>query len=374
MAEQDDDDGVAPRLVTRADVQRAAESAGVPEAASALWEALAAAPAVQAAEAGPALRSPSSSSQAVLGRRTTAAEVAVYTGGVIALLAMSVFAGTGWAQYGAGAGLAIVGSYLVVFVVVAELLRRRASRSGSGRTAAGVVAAVAVCTVPLVVYAACSVMGVLPSPSGYIDDWDAYTAARRPVWIAMELSATAAAAAAWLRHRTSFLLAPLVAASGWLVLDVGDALTGGDTSDGSALGRQVAAWMLTAGLAGAALALDRRGRRVEAFWPHLGSLLAAATAVMLLEGGGTPTALAFLALGVLAIAIGVLLDRRVHFALGGLYLVGALSYFAFDVFGDTVLFAPALALIGLLVLLGGVWLARRPRGARADSARAPSSH
>ncbi|TNM68918.1 hypothetical protein FHN55_05625 [Streptomyces sp. NP160] len=349
---QDDDD--RPRLVTRADVDRAALQAGVPEAAALLWAALAPTAAPTAL--------PTAAQHGRAGRRTTAAEVAVYTGGVIALLAMSVFAGSGWAQYGPRAGLGIVTGYLVVFVLLAELLRRRA-RSGPGpaRMAAGVVAAVAVCTVPLVVYAAHAATGVLRLPS--YADYDAFDDWGGSVWMAMEVGALVAAVAAWLRHRTSFLLAPLVAALASLVLDLGDAVS---SSTGTDLGRQVAAWLLAVALAGGGVALDRRGHRREAFWPHLGSLLAVGLAVLLLEADATPTALAFLALGVAAIAAGVVLDRRVHLALGGLYLVGALSYFAFDVFGDTVLFAPALAVIGLLVLLGGVLLARRrPRaGAR----------
>lgn len=345
------DDGAERRLVTREQVQRAAERAGVPAAASALWEELAAQP-----PASPAVPVPVRAAAAP--RRTTAAEVAVYTGGVIALLAMSVFAGSGWAQYGPGAGLAIVTGYLVVFVVVAELLRRRGLRTSaggaSGTTAAGVVAAVAVATVPLVVYAAHAATGVLRLPD--YADYDAFDDWGGSAWMAMEVSALVAAAAAWWRHRTSFLLAPLVAALASLVLDLGDAVSSGSGSD---LGRQVAAWLLAVGLTAAGVVLDGRGRRREAFWPHLGALLAAGLAVLLLEGGGTPTALAYLVLGAAAIAAGVVLDRRVHLALGGLYLVGALSYFAFDVFGDTVLFAPALAVIGLGVLLGGVVLARR---------------
>lgn len=348
VGEQDDD--VEPRLVTRAQVQRAAESAGVPEAAGALWEALVAAPPAPAP-----------------GRRTTGAEVAVYTGGVIALLAMSVFAGSGWAQYGPRTGLVVVSSYLVVFVVVAELLRRRARRTGGGAAAAGVVAAVAVCTVPLVVYAAHAATGALRLPP--YADYDAFDDWGGSAWMAMEVSAVLAAVAAWRRHRTSFLLAPLVAALGSLVLDLGDAVS---SSSGGDAGRQVAAWLLAVGLAAAGVALDRRGLRREAFWPHLGALLSAGLAVLLLEGGGTPTALAYLALGAVSIAAGVALDRRVHLALGGLYLVGALSYFAFDVFGDTVLFAPALAVIGLLVLLGGVLLARRRRGGGSAALSAPS--
>ncbi|MGQ7296483.1 hypothetical protein [Quadrisphaera sp. KR29] len=366
MDEQDG--GAAPerRLVTRADVQRAAERAGVPAAAAALWEELAASPALPAT----AVRADAATGAGAPGRRTTAAEVAVYTGGVIALLAMSVFAGSGWAQYGPGAGLAIVSGYFVVFVLLAELLRRRArargDRGSGGTTAAGLVAAVAVCTVPLVVYGAHAATGALGLPP--YADYDAFDDWGGSAWMLMEVSALVAAAAAWWRHRTSFLLAPLVAALGSLVLDLGDAVS---SSSGSDLGRQVAAWLLAAGLTAAGVALDRRRRRREAFWPHLGALLAAGLAVLLLEGGGTPTALAYLALGALAIAAGVVLDRRVHLALGGLYLVGALSYFAFDVFGDTVLFAPALAAIGLLVLLGGVLLSRRRRRPEAAGGAPP---
>ncbi len=329
--------------VTRADLERAAAEAGVPQVAPALWSAL-----ERTADARPAVAGLPPAPPA--GRRSRAAEVAVYTGGVIALLAMSVFAGTGWAAYGPRTGLVIVIGYLLVFVLVAELLRRRHP------VPAGVVAAVAVATVPLVVYAVHAALGLLDLPP--YADYDAFDDWGTSAWMVMEVSALVAAAGAWLRHRTSFLLLPGVAALSWLVLDLGDA------TDSDA-GRQVAAWLLTAGLLAAGLLLDRRGARREAFWPHLGALLAAGLAVALAEGGGTASAVGYLVLGAAAIGAGVWLDRRVHLAVGGLYLVGGLSYFAFDVFGDTLLFAPALAAIGLAVLAGGVLLARGRRRSHA---------
>jgi hypothetical protein len=347
------DDETAVR-VTRGQLERAAEQAGVPQAVPALWAAL-----VRQVDERPASDDLPAhrfrrTDEPPAGRRSRAAEVAVYTGGVIALLAMTVFAGSGWAAYGAGAGLAIVSAYLLVFVLLAELLRRRHPQP------AGVVAAVAVATVPLVVYAAHAASGLLDLPP--YADYDAFGDWGTSAWMAMEVSALVAAVAAWLRHRASFLLAPGTVALSWLVLDLGDATD-------SDLGRQVAAWLLAAGLFAGALLLDRRGMRREGFWPHLGAVLVAGLAVLLsLEDvgtSGTPVAVAYLVLGAAAIAAGVWLDRRVHLAVGGLYLVGGLSYFAFDVFGDSLFFAPALALIGLSVVAGGVLLARgRRRPAR----------
>ena len=343
------DDATAVR-VTRGELERAAEQAGVPQAASALWAALVGQVEARPAPEGLPAHRYRRTDEPPHGRRSRAAEVAVYTGGAIALLAMSVFAGSGWAAYGAGVGLAIVSGYLLAFVLLAELLRRRQPQP------AGVVAAVAVATVPLVVYAAHAASGLLDLPP--YADYDAFGDWGTSAWMVMEVSAVVAAAGAWLRHRASFVLAPGTAAVSWLVLDLGDATD-------SDLGRQVAAWLLAAGLVAAALLLDRRGMRREGFWPHLGALLAAGLAVLLsledVGSSGTPAAVAYLVLGAVAIAVGVWLDRRVHLAVGGLYLVGGLSYFAFDVFGDSLLFAPALALIGLSVVAGGVLLARGRR-------------
>jgi len=336
--------------VTRAALDRAAREAGVAGSAEALWSALERGADPRPVEVDPPAHRDRRTDEPPPGRRSRAAEVAVYTGGVIALLAMTVFAGSGWAAYGPGVGLAIVTGYLLVFVLLAELLRRRQPQP------AGVVAAVAVATVPLVVYAAHAASGLLDLPP--YADYDAFDDWGTSAWVVMEVSAVVAAAGAWLRHRASFVLAPGTAAVSWLVLDLGDATD-------SDLGRQVAAWLLAAGLFAGALLLDRRGMRREGFWPHLGALLAAGLAVLLsLEdagSSGTPAAVAYLVLGAAAIAAGVWLDRRVHLAVGGLYLVGGLSYFAFDVFGDSLLFAPALALIGLSVVAGGVLLARGRR-------------
>src|SRR4051812_37045233 len=51
--------------------------------------------------------------------RTDLAHVAWYAGGSVSLLAMSIFLGTGWAQYGAGFGLLITMAYLAGFLVLA---------------------------------------------------------------------------------------------------------------------------------------------------------------------------------------------------------------------------------------------------------------
>ena len=43
----------------------------------------------------------------------------------MALVAMSIFLGTGWSDNGPGLGLSIALTYLVAFVALAEVFRRR---------------------------------------------------------------------------------------------------------------------------------------------------------------------------------------------------------------------------------------------------------
>lgn len=207
-------------LVTRTVLERAADEAGLTGDVGPLWAALerTSRPSRPASTERPGRRRAEAHEQ-----RITLSGVAVYAGGTIALLAMSVFAGTGWATYGAGVGLAITAGYLVVFVAAAELLRRRHAAP------AGVLAAVAVATVPLVVYAAQSSFGAFSQPT-YLDYPDFY-AWVDSVWVVMEVATVVAALGAYARHRVSFVLAPLMVASYFLALDAGEA-TGGGGADG----------------------------------------------------------------------------------------------------------------------------------------------
>lgn len=281
--------------------------------------------------------------------------VAWYGGGTVALVAMSIFLGTGWSDNGPGAGLGIALTYLASFVALAEVFRRRGHA-----VPAGLMATVAVGLVPAVTYAVLS-LTVWPGgepTSTPLDYPDLYTYISGG-WVVLEVAVLVAAVLAWLRYRLSFILAPLMVAGWFASMDLADAVAPGTVADNAASAA------VSLALLGGGWWLDHRGLRGEAFWLHLGGLLSGYYALATLDGDGVGTLMTITGvLGVLAIAAALALHRRVYLVFGAAWLFTALGYLAFEVFGGSLLFPLALALLGVALVVGGVRLDRLgPRAA-----------
>lgn len=321
-------------VVTRATLTAAMTGAGAGEVADQVWSALADRPAASTPREE---------------RPVDLQSVAWYGGGTVALVAMSIFLGTGWSDNGPAAGLAISLAYFGAFVAPAEVFRRRRHR-----VPAGLMATVAVGVVPAVAYALLSLTlwpGGEPT-STPLDYPDFYTYISGG-WAALEGAVLVAAAAAWYRYRLSFILAPLMVAGWFASMDLADAVASGTVSDNLA-SAGVAAAFLAGGVA-----LDRRGLRAEAFWLHLGGLLAGYYALASLDGDGIGTFMLVTGLlGGVALAAAVWLRRRVYLVFGAAWLFTALAYLAFEVFGGSLLFPLALAALGVAIVFAGVRLDR----------------
>lgn len=282
--------------------------------------------------------------------------VAWYGGGTVALVAMSVFLGTGWSDNGPGVGLGIALTYLAVFVTLAEVFRSRYLR-----VPAGLMATVAVGLVPAVTYAVLSLTlwpGGEPSstPLDYPDLYSYISGG----WVVLEAAVLLAAALAWLRYRLPFILAPLMVAGWFASMDLADAMAPGSTAD------NVASAAVSVALLGGGWWLDRRDLRGEAFWLHLGGLLSGYYALASLDGGGVGALMTVTGvLGAIAIGVALVLHRRVYLVFGAAWLFTALGYLAFEVFGGSLLFPVALALLGVGVVVGGVKVDTRGRRSRS---------
>ena len=324
--------------ITRDVLEGALARAGAPGLADVLWEEL--------ATTRPALPREAVNLQSV----------AWYGGGTVALVAMSIFLGTGWSDNGPGVGLGIALTYLVSFVALAEVFRRRRHP-----VPAGLMATVAVGLVPAVTYALLS-LTVWPGgepTSTPLDYPDLYTYISGG-WVVLEAAVLVAAALAWLRYRLSFILAPLMVAGWFASMDLADAMAPGTSAD------NVASAAVSLALLGGGWWLDRRGLRGEAFWLHLGGLLSGYYALASLDGDGVGTFMTVTGvLGALAIAAALLLRRRVYLVFGAAWLFTALGYLAFEVFGGSLLFPLALALLGVGLVVGGVKLDKL--GPRVDT-------
>ena len=331
--------GRARITITRGALERALERAGSHGLAEVVWDELATTSAVPPRDA------------------VTLQSVAWYGGGTVALVAMSIFLGTGWSDNGPGLGLGIALTYLVAFVALAEVFRRRGHP-----VPAGLMGTVAVGLVPAVTYAVLS-LTVWPGgqPTGTPLEYPDFYAYISGGWVVLEVAVLVASVLAWLRYRLSFILAPLMVAGWFASMDLAEAMAPGTTAD------NVASAAVSLTLLGGGWFLDRLALRGEAFWLHLGGLLSGYYALVTLDGDRVGTFMAVTGvLGVLAITAALVLRRRVYLVFGASWLFTGLGYLAFEVFGGSLLFPLALALLGVGLVVGGVKLDKLGPGARAD--------
>jgi len=136
-----------------------------------------------------------------------------YFGGMLAIGAMTMFMNLGWALFGAWGVFALSVGYMAGALAVAGNLLHKGLR-----TPAGILATLAVCLVPLAVWALQSGMGLWPEggPDSYRDyhrfiDWR---------WLTLELATLAAAVVLLWRYKLPFMVMPVAVTIWYLSMDV----------------------------------------------------------------------------------------------------------------------------------------------------------
>lgn len=287
--------------------------------------------------------------------------VAYYLGAVLVIVAMFVFMGLAWREYGGGSLLALALVYGLFFLAAGTRLWRR----GEARIAAGLVLTLAVFMVPLAVYGGQILLGLWPQSLGATDP--PATENR----LIIEASALAAGLAMIAAVRFSFLAVPILLAA-WLIsfdlvnLATWPEINRGDTHEIVGLLFGLAAIM-------GGIAIDRRTREDYGFWFHLcglASFWSALGGLTLFDGDSGPLRDAiFAAVGVIAILASVILQRAVFVVFGSLGVIGWLLDVAYGIFEDSLMFPVVLSLIGIAVIWGGLIYHRRRRAIEAWAAR-----
>jgi hypothetical protein len=276
------------------------------------------------------------------------AHILYYLGGLVAIAAMTLFVTLGFERFGGAGLMAIAIAYALGGIALVEYFLRRGLA-----IPAGIVAAFVVALTPLAVYGLQEALGLWPSGRVYRDyhthiDWR---------WIMMELATVAAAAVALWRWRLPFLLMPLAVTLWYMSMDLTPFLFGQEDTTW-ALRKVVSLWF-GLGVLVLAFAVDLRTRREErdyAFWLYLFGMLAFWCGLSLMNSNSELGKLVYLAINVVLIAIGALLQRRVFAVFGAIGVAGYLGHLARRVFADSMLFPFALTVIGLGVIgLGILW-------------------
>ena len=270
-----------------------------------------------------------------------------YVGGFLVVAAMSVFLGSGWSEYGAGTGVAILSGYLLALIFATMQLKKRNHNIPAGLTATGVAA-----LLPGLAFALFQLAGwTTGAEYANYENFYSYVSSE---WIWLEVVGVVGSFAVLRWVNFSTVLSVFGVCLWFAGMDFAAALFGDSMND---IG--YAAVALAFGFIGMAvgLAYDARSMRRHGFWPHLFGVMSAIGAWEYLWWDNTsqwPAIIVSVLAGAALIAIGTLIVRRIYITFGGIVLFGALSYATVDLASSALLSAPIIALLGAAVIFGGV--------------------
>jgi hypothetical protein len=280
-----------------------------------------------------------------------------YFGGMLAIGAMTLFMTLGWELFGAWGVFALAVGYLTGALMVAGNLLQKGLR-----TPAGILATLAVCLVPLAVWAFQSGLGLWPD--GAHDSYRDYHRYIDWRWLTLELATLAAAVVLLYRYKLPFMVMPVAVTIWYLSMDVAHMLMQKEGFDWQ-FTRDVS---LVFGLATCAIAmwvdlrtrtaLNAEDRQDFAFWLYLFGAVMFWCGLSLRESNSELNKFLYALINVAMVFLGAAIGRRVFTVLGGLGVAGYLGYLAHRVFEDSLLFPFALTLLGLAVVALGIWWQR----------------
>jgi hypothetical protein len=273
--------------------------------------------------------------------------VLYYLGGMLAIGALSLFMTLAWNRLSGWGGFATAICYTVLFLALTHwfLDRKRLW------IPAGIMATLAVVTVPLAIFSAQMALGYWDASKPY-RDYHVFIDGR---WIMMELGTLAAGAILLWRYRFPFMLMPIAVTLWYMSMDLVPFLFG-DWRDW-----QIRKWVsLWFGLATVLMAfwvdLRSRASRDYAFWLYLFGVLTFWGGLSSMRSDNELSKLLYCMINVSMILTGAVLGRRVFAMFGGLGVALYLGHLASKVFKDSLLFPIALTVIGLAVIwLGVLW-------------------
>ncbi|NMM11970.1 MAG: DUF2157 domain-containing protein [Rhodoferax sp.] len=296
-------------------------------------------------------------SRAVHGPSFSFTNTLYYFGGMVAIGAMTLFMTLGWQAFGAWGLLAICLGYLVACLKVADQLKARQLP-----IPAGILATLAVCLVPLIVW--CVQQGLGLWPPGGPERYSGYHSHINWRWMTLEFTTLAAGVVMLWRYRLPFMVMPIAVTLWYMSMDVANALMQREGFDWK-FTRDVS---LIFGLATCAVAVwvDVRSRRAllasmrqdYAFWLYLFGAIMFWFGLSMRDSSSELNKFLYALINVFLVLLGAVIARRVFTVLGALGVAGYLGYLSHRVFQDSLMFPFVLTLLGLGVVALGIWWQR----------------
>lgn len=292
----------------------------------------------------------------LVGPRFSFTNVLYYFGGLVAIGAMTLFMTLGWQQFGPWGLLALALAYLVAALAAADHLKRRGLP-----TPAGLLATLAVCLVPLAVWALQNGLGLWPL--GGAGHYAAYHTQMDWRWLTLEFATLAAGVVMLWRYRLPFMVMPIAVTLWYMWMDVAHMLMQHSGFEYTFM-RDLS---LVFGIATCFVAMwvDVRSRLARgewrqdfAFWLYIFGAIMFWGGLSLQDSGSEFGKAMYAAINVGLVFLGAAIGRRVFTVLGALGVAGYLGYLSWRVFRDSLLFPFALTLLGLAVITLGIWWQR----------------
>lgn len=284
-----------------------------------------------------------------LSPRFTFVNVLYYLGGMVAIGAMSLFMTLAWNRLGGWGGFLTALCYIVLFLALTHWFQERKGLS----IPAGIMATLAVVTVPLAIFSAQTALGYWENRP-YRDyhvfiDWR---------WIMMELGTLAAGAILLWRYRFPFMVMPIAVTLWYMSMDLVPVLYS-DWHDWE-IRKWVSLWFgLATTLFAFLVDIRSRASRDYAFWLYIFGVLTFWGGLSWMRSDSELNKFLYCMINVAMVLAGAVLGRRVFAVFGGLGIAGYLGHLSYRVFKDSLIFPVALTAIGLaIVWLGVLWQRR----------------
>jgi hypothetical protein len=273
-----------------------------------------------------------------------------YAGGLIAIGAMTLFMTLGWERFG-GWGLFLIAiAYAGAGIWLTEFLLNRSKLP----VPSGIAASFVVVLTPLAVYG-------LQVALGWWEEEHSYRELHRLIdgrWMLMELATLIVGAVMLWRYRLPFLVMPIAVTLWYMSMDLTPFLFGHEDLTWT-LRQVVSLWF---GLLMLVVAfwvdMQTRHEKDYAFWLYLFGVLAFWGGLSFMNSDSELSKFIYLCINLTMIVVGAILSRRVFTVFGGIGAAGYLGHLAYDVFKDSMVFPFVLTLMGLGVILLGIYWQR----------------
>jgi hypothetical protein len=332
----------APRSITRAEIERAAEAGVIARAqVDPLWHFLADASGPAAVPTTPDVAS---------APRFGTVQLLWYAGALFVIGAMSLFTTLAFQAIGSIALTFTAVVYATGFMIAGDRLWRRGLL-----VPAGLLVTIAVAMTPLAVFGIQDAAGWWDGGKapGLYRDFHVWIKAG---WLPMEIATVIAGVVALRFYPYPFIVMPIAVSLWYMSMDLTPWFFG-DRWDHWDQRKVVSLWF---GLATLVIAwvVDLRARADLAFWLHLAGLAAFWGGLSLMDSGSEWGKAIYVLINIVLLGLSVFLARRAYAVVGAVGVAAYLGYLSYRVFEDSLLFPFMLSAIGIAIIALGLYLHR----------------